>query len=566
MSSNRYTRTCAVLLAFVAGTTTAQAQTPPPGVQPGAVERQFQPTPQPRATPLPIQLPAVQQRAPAEADALRFGVKRIELEGATALPADTVRALLAPLEGRDITLAELVTAANRLTATYRNEGYILAQVVVPQQRIEPTDALVRLQAVEGHVDAVRFSGDTAVNNSREDQRLAAVAEAIRGARPLTAATLERYLLLLNDIPGLKAATTLTPSPTQPGAADLEVRLSRSTLSGEVSIDNRGSRAVGPWRATVDIEAAGLTGASRSGLRVAGTGDSQLVLAQLKHEQTLGSEGTRVVLNAGLARSRPELPASFGSLAFETASRSLGVSVQHPLVRSRSLNLYARAGITMYDGEAQTNGERTSEDRIRALRLGLTWDRADAWQGLNVIDVEYARGLSALGASPVDDPLRSRAAGRPEFSKFTVYAARLQSVARRWSVLAAASAQLARTDLLAPELFAVGAEPFGRGYDPSELVGDHGAALKFELRYSGSTDLGWLPSYTLYAFHDAAVVRRRTPVNESGQASLASAGIGLRFGAEAGVSGFVEIAKPLTRLVASRGDRDARPHAGLAAKF
>jgi hemolysin activation/secretion protein len=51
-----------------------------------------------------------------------------------------------------------------------------------------------------------------------------------------------------------------------------------------------------------------------------------------------------------------------------------------------------------------------------------------------------------------------------------------------------------------------------------------------------------------------------------QASLASTGLGLRFSTEQQVSGFIELAQPLTRAVATRGDRDARTHAGVAAKF
>jgi hemolysin activation/secretion protein len=88
----------------------------------------------------------------------------------------------------------------------------------------------------------------------------------------------------------------------------------------------------------------------------------------------------------------------------------------------------------------------------------------------------------------------------------------------------------------------------------------------ELRYTGTADLHWVPNYTLYAFYDAGLVRRRTPVDEAAQASLASAGFGLRFGTEQSVSGYIELARPLTRLSADRGDRDLRSYAGISARF
>lgn len=540
----------------------AQSVVIPPGAQPGAIERQFQTLPEPRVRPGSVELPRVQQRAPAGAELVRFDVKRIEVDGATALPQDQLRVLLTPLEGREVSLAELIALANRLTATYRNEGYILAQVVVPEQRIEPRDAVVHLQAIEGFVDAVRFRGDAGVDAARLD----AVAQAIRAARPLTASTLERYLLLLNDIPGLRAATTLSPSLTQPGAADLEIRLSRSALGGEIAIDNRGSRAIGPWRAAADIEAFGLTGPSRTAAKLVSTGNQQLLFGHVQHEQTLNGEGTKLVMSAAYARSRPDLAAALGSTTLETASNSWSLSIQHPVVRSRTENLYLRAALTSYNGETLTNATLTGRDRVRALRLGMTYDRADAYQGLNVLDLELSQGLPRYGASSQDDPNRSRANGRAEFTKGTLYAARLQSVARRWSLLLAGSAQYAGSSLLAPELFAVGGEQFGRGYDASELMGDHGAAMKLELRYTDASETDRVPTYTLYSFYDVGVVRRRAPLGEPAQSSLASAGFGLRLAFDRGVSGFIEIAQPLTRQVTSRGNREARPYAGVAAKF
>ena len=97
--------------------------------------------------------------------------------------------------------------------------------------------------------------------------------------------------------------------------------------------------------------------------------------------------------------------------------------------------------------------------------------------MNLADVELSQGLKGLGASPFGDPLASRAGGRPDFTKVTLYAARLQSLAPRWSVLAAVNTQYAFNELLSPEEFAYGGEQFGRAYDAAELLGDSGIALQ-----------------------------------------------------------------------------------------
>ena len=137
-----------------------------------------------------------------------------------------------------------------------------------------------------------------------------------------------------------------------------------------------------------------------------------------------------------------------------------------------------------------------------------------------------------------------------------------------SLLAAFSGQVAFTDLLSPELFGFGGEAFGRGYDPSEIVGDHGAALKLELRYALGEGIAGLPSFgaTLYGFYDAGVVRQRSPGGLDAQQSATSAGLGVRFDVGRLLSGYLEVAKPLTRTVAAEGQRDPRAFGGLSLRF
>ncbi|MGA4816816.1 POTRA domain-containing protein [Pseudomonas aeruginosa] len=49
------------------------------------------------------------------------------------------------------------TLANRLTAKYRQDGYLLTQVVVPEQSIE--GGKVRLQVIEGYLEHVQIKGN-----------------------------------------------------------------------------------------------------------------------------------------------------------------------------------------------------------------------------------------------------------------------------------------------------------------------------------------------------------------------------------------------------------------------
>jgi hemolysin activation/secretion protein len=239
-------------------------------------------------------------------------------------------------------------------------------------------------------------------------------------------------------------------------------------------------------------------------------------------------------------------------------------VSYPLLRSRSRNLYARASLTSFDGQSELLLEPLSDDRIRAVRVGLAFDAADRGNGIDLLDAEVSQGLNSFGAratGTTSSPL-SRINGHTKFTKLSVYAARLQSFGADWSGLLAITAQRAFTTLLAPELFAYGGELFGRGYDAAELVGDSGVAAKLELRYTlPIPQLAGIA--TPYTFYDWGRVERRDPINETASAKASSWGAGVRFsGLHSRVQSFIEYAAPIDLDVAAEGDRGARVFAGL----
>ena len=127
--------------------------------------------------------------------------------------------------------------------------------------------------------------------------------------------------------------------------------------------------------------------------------------------------------------------------------------------------------------------KDTEDRIRAVRVGATIDSGDRAGGVNVFDVEYSHGIGGIGASVNGDEYLSRSSGRADFQRANLYASRIQSLPAHFSVVVGVNGQYAFTDLLAPELFSWGGEQFGRGYDASELLNDHGVGAKVDLRYT-----------------------------------------------------------------------------------
>jgi hemolysin activation/secretion protein len=190
------------------------------------------------------------------------------------------------------------------------------------------------------------------------------------------------------------------------------------------------------------------------------------------------------------------------------------------------------------------------------------------QGVSLIGLQYDQGADILDATESGSPNLSRAQGKSDFSKISTNLWRRQSIAGGWSVLIEAAGQYAFDTLLSSEEFGFGGAQFGRGYDSSEISGDHGASVKAELQYFHKVGKKYFKSLQAYGFYDFGSVWQKGNdfTGFDRQASLSSAGGGVRFTLTDWLSGYVEAAKPLDDQVIAEGDNDIRGFASLIARF
>ncbi|MBT3925551.1 MAG: ShlB/FhaC/HecB family hemolysin secretion/activation protein [Rhodospirillaceae bacterium] len=226
-----------------------------------------------------------------------------------------------------------------------------------------------------------------------------------------------------------------------------------------------------------------------------------------------------------------------------------ISASHPLIRSRGENLSLSGNFTYKTSKTNAAGAVLTQDRHRTVNLGSSYDFVDSWLGINLFSGSVTQGLDIMGATERDAANISRARGRSDFTKLNASALRLQRVLPGFSVLAAAQGQWSAHTLLSAEEFGVGGAQFGRGYDPSEITGDHGYSLKIEPQYGNAVDSEYLVDYQVYGFYDFGMVWN---TQDTDRESLASTGFGVRTNITEWASSFAEMAFPLTRPVGSRG--------------
>jgi len=276
---------------------------------------------------------------------------------------------------------------------------------------------------------------------------------------------------------------------------------------------------------------------------------ELKYFQAKHKEFIGEEGTTMELAASLVRSTPGF--TLKSLNVKSQSNKYTLAVSHPFVRSRALNFSLQGKLEALNAQVFLEGEQLSKDYIRTFQFGASANYIDALKGISFFNANIRQGLEFLGASGNDSPDLSRTGGRTDYTLIEGTYTRLQNVYGNLNLLLSVNGQYAFDELLSSEEYGVGGSVYGRGYNPSELTGDHGIAAKAEFQYGGSTDFFFLDGYQLYGFYDfGAVYEKGTGDHDS----LASVGAGSRFNFSDWLSGYAEVAKPLTRGVADDDDK------------
>lgn len=549
----------AFLGALLLSTSAALAQSPPrPEVNPGQVQQRIPAPPEGPHPPATLALPA--PTAPAAVAPQRFVLSAVVITGATVFDSAQLASAYEDDLAREIDLAEVDAILGRITARYRARGYFLSRATAPPQSLE--SGILHIVVEEGYVAHLDF-GDASAG---EETMLRPYFAPVLASRPLRLPVLERALLLVNDLAGLRVSGRLAPVAGTPSAYTLVLTLRHRRIAGFAAIDNRGPNYLGPWNAQASASLAGLLAPyDRTQLSLFTVPDRprELVSGEVTYDVPLDSSGTDLFLSGGRTALKPG--GSLASLALDGTATHYVVRVSHALIRSRAQSLWLAGALDVLDSSENEAGARLFDDRLRMLHASAIYSLSDSLGGTNSIDVDVTQGLDAFGASKPGSTLLSRANGRADFTKATLFATRQQGFGEHWGIQIDLAAQKALQPLLTTAQFALGGTRFGRGYDPAEITGDDALAGSLELRYGDALDGPVLRRWQLYLFYDAGAVWNIDPAGPSEQ-SLASAGGGLRLSFARGVGASLELAQPLTRAVAAEHGKPLRAFASLWASF
>jgi hemolysin activation/secretion protein len=485
-------------IALLATSQTAFAQQAPPGA--GGQLQQIPPPPAPDKAAPDIHIERGETPPDPAAAGARIRVNALRITGNSLFSERALVAAAAVTPGSDLNLAELRDAAARVAAFYNARGYILAQAYLPAQDIK--DGAVTIAVVEGRYGKIDVRNRTNLSDRVATDALAA----LNSRDPVRAGPLERRLLLLSDVPGIRVRSTLAPG-AEVGTSDLTVDLAPGRrITGSVEADNGGNRYTGAYRLGGSVNVNNPAGiGDRLSLRLLGS-TGGLAYGRAAYQAPIGD----ATLGLAFTHLRYELGREFRSLRADGTADIASLFGSYPLVRSRDANLYALAGADYkWLSDRIDLVSARSDKTSRALTLGLSGDSHDrlGGGGWNVFSAGLAFGDLHL-KSPLDraaDALTARSEGG--FSKLQLSAARLQTVSGPFSLYAAVRGQLAFGNLDSSEKMELGGAYGVRAYPEGEAYGDEGYLATLEARLRLNQWTGSLPGeLQLFGFVDAAQIK------------------------------------------------------------
>ncbi len=446
--------------------TQLEPQTPSPTPSPGEVFQSPPPSPTP-PEPVPGRIPET------------IRVKRFEFEGNTVISDEELAAATANYLNRDLTFAEVFEVRNVVTEEYRKRGFVTSGAIVPSnQTFQPEEGVVRVQVIEGGLEAIEVRGTQRLNPEYIRSRIALAA-----GTPVNQKQLIEALQLLQLDPLIANLSAEISGGTRPGTSLLTIQVEEAkTFRVDLSLNNDRSPSIGTFERRIEVTEANLRG---QGDRLTGgysntsgshTFDAIYTLPMNPRNGTLNVAAS--VTFSGVVES------PFNRIDIDANSRYFEIGFRQPLSRSlneefaigvRATNQSSKVTISDIPVRLSDGADEEGRTSVTALRFFQEWIRRNNRE-VFAARSQFNLGLGVLGATTNEEA--------PD-SSFLSWRGQVQWV-RLFSpdtlLILRGDLQLAAQSLLGLEQIGMGGQDTVRGYRQNIFLTDNGALASAEFRF------------------------------------------------------------------------------------
>ncbi len=427
----------------------------------------------PVATPINKKAPFASS-TPAEASST-VTITSFALKGNVAIAESELQGILLSYINQRCDLKKLREAADKVTAEYARRGHPFAKGYIMPQNI--ANGIVTITVVEGRIGKIIITGNKNYSSRFINKYLTS-----GGNTALTVDRIERGLLLLNStFTDLKVTANFVPG-VEPGTTDIIVKVEDSfPLHLNLSANNFGSEFVSRYRYGAQAEWTNplISGSLLTLGGFTGNKIKTMHIVNGGYSFPLNSVGTIVGINA--LSGYFEVGKEFAELGIHNNEVSGDVFIKHPVVVNRKSSLSLKLGVRASDAKYYLLDAISSEDKVRAVYLGLQGDMM-ALGGKSFAGFTVTKGLGNFmkGTRP-GDLLASRSNANNDFTRFNLDVAHLLPVSNIFSTLIRLSGQYSDNNLLAGEEWLIGGVNSVHGFTSGEASGNKGYSGSFSLR-------------------------------------------------------------------------------------
>ncbi len=492
---------------------------------------------------------------PRAIEELVFEIKGVKVSGNTLFSQDEVDSLFKSAIGPAVSLATLREAAEKLEARFREKGFFLTRVFVPPQQVK--DGIFEVQVIEGYLSAVYVDG---APTDALRQRIEAITGPLLNKRPIDLATIERALLLINDLPGV-IGTSLLRQGADLGASEIVVTVAQLPNSHLVTFNNTGSRVVGPL--TLGINSTFFNPFNQTGsLNVGFTGGGdfenidELQAVNARYSVPVGNNGA--IFSFGGLASNAIPGGTIRDLGIRALSQSISPRLRLPLLRTRPNSIYLDVGLAVNRSRTILAGQVLTFDKTTVAEATFSWAQNGWGNGTTNASVSLFHSLPILDHTKVGADSTGTNVKDEDFSKIGINLTRIQQTKINGvSLLGQIQGQWTNDRLPTGEYVAFGGAGIARGFDGGASAGDKGIGGLIELRYDSSVSRQpYIGNIQFYAFVDGGKAFLNDPAGTP-PPQITSNGFGMRF--PFSTNGFmdIQVANAHQRLDAANQRDDPR---------
>ncbi|MBB3193999.1 hemolysin activation/secretion protein [Roseateles terrae] len=440
----------------------------------------------------------------------RVVLTQVVVEGSTVIPDEAWEQRLSPLPEEGLTLRQMRALAEQVQGAVQEAGRPLAVAFLPPQDL--SEGILRIQVVEGRYGQVASQGPLA-------SEAAGWMAPLKPGLPI-GPELERQMLLLSELPGVRAQATLSPGAAV-GDADVSVDIHPGpTWGGELRVDNHGNRYAGRNRVVGNVYVNRLLVLGDQLTVAAGTGDEGGGQAQLGYGLPLGAQGMRLDLTTGF--SRYELGREFDILGASGKVSTVSGTLTVPLQVTQRRRVSWSSGL-----QAQQISNRQALFEIEDRRSALAWvNTLQGAQWLSGGGAMWGRVSAETGRVRIKDhlsqeidALTAQTAGG--YLLLGMDVAMLKPIGD-WQIFGRVAGQVGNRNLDPSRKWVLGGPNGVRAWPTSEGSGDDGALAQMEVRRQWGV-------FQPFLFVDAGRVQinHQPWVEGRNSRTLSGAGLGLR---------------------------------------